>query len=169
MFSKNKRDSDNGPATAKSAVPSIVSTDMKIVGDLTSEGEIQVDGTVEGDIQSRHLLVGGTAQITGEIVAEVIEIYGTIHGQIKATTVSLAKTAHVVGDILHENLSIEKGAFLEGHCKRMPDKKEPLDRIALVRDNGAGAGGKPAGAPPPAGGDGHGGGNGGGEKKSSNP
>jgi len=132
---------------------------MKIVGDLASDGEIQVDGTVEGDIQSRHLLIGGTAHITGEIVAEVVEIYGTIHGQIKAATVSLAKTAHVVGDILHENLAIEKGAFLEGHCKRMPEKKEPNDRIALVRDNSAGGHAKPVGTPV-AGGDG--------EKKSSN-
>lgn len=142
MFSKSKREVDGGATAAKPAVPSIISTDMKIVGDLTSEGEIQVDGTVEGDIHSRHLLVGGTAQITGEIIAEMVEIYGTIHGQIKATTVSLAKTAHVVGDILHENLAIEKGAFLEGHCKRMPEKKETNERIALVRDNSAGNGSK---------------------------
>lgn len=166
MFSKSKRDSDVGAAAAKPAVPSIVSTDMKIVGDLTSEGEIQVDGTVEGDIRSRHLLIGGTAQITGEVIADVVEVYGTIHGQIKATTVSLAKTAHVVGDILHENLSIEKGAFLEGHCKRMAEKKDPAERIALVRDAvTADTGARPAGAPPVAGGNGNGNGNG--EKKSS--
>lgn len=154
MFSKNKREFDSGAggAATKPAVPSIISTDMKIVGDLTSEGEIQVDGTVEGDIHSKHLLVGEPAHITGEIVAEVIEVYGTIHGQIKATTVSLAKTAHVVGDILHDNLSIEKGAFLEGHCKRMPERKEPNERIALVRDNAANGLPKTPGAP--AGGDG---------------
>lgn len=140
MFSKSKREFDNGTVAAKPAVPSIISTDMKIVGDLTSEGEIQVDGTVEGDIKSKHLLIGEPAHITGEIVAEVVEVYGTIHGQIKATAVSLAKTAHVVGDILHDNLSIEKGAFLEGHCKRMPEKKEANERIALVRDNGAAGG-----------------------------
>lgn len=158
MFSKNKREADGGATTAKPAVPSIISTDMKIVGDLTSDGEIQVDGTVEGDIHSRHLLVGGTAHITGEIIAEMVEIYGTIHGQIKATTVSLAKTAHVVGDILHENLAIEKGAFLEGHCKRMPEKKEAS--IALVRDNSTGNGSKLPSTPGALGPNG--------EKKSSN-
>lgn len=149
MFSKTKRELDSGVGSAvaaKPAVPSIISTDMKIVGDLTSAGEIQVDGTVEGDIQSKHLLVGEPAHITGEIVADVVEIYGTIHGQIKATAVTLAKTAHVVGDILHENLSIEKGAFLDGHCKRMPEKKEPNERITLVRDNSAGTIVKPSAA-----------------------
>lgn len=153
MFSKSKKEFDgvtNGVAT-KPAVPSIISTDMKVVGDLTSQGEIQVDGTVEGDIKSKHLLIGEPAHITGEVVAEVVEIYGTVHGQIKATAVSLAKTAHVVGDILHENLSIEKGAFLEGHCKRIPDKKEANERIALVRDNGTAGAVKPS--PVPAGDD----------------
>lgn len=42
--------------------------------------------------------------------------------QIKARSVQLAKTAHVVGDILHEDLAIETGAFLEGHCKRLVEE-----------------------------------------------
>ncbi|MCG8510983.1 MAG: polymer-forming cytoskeletal protein, partial [Rhodospirillales bacterium] len=89
---------------------------------------------VEGDIRSKVLLVGEPASIKGEIIAETIEVFGTINGQIKAESVTLAKTAHVVGDILHENLAIEKGAFLEGHCKRMPERKEA--GISLVRQNG---------------------------------
>mgnify|MGYP000356763499 FL=1 len=140
MFSKGKKEMDTGVGTAVSAkpsAPSIISTDMKIVGDIVSEGEIQVDGTVEGDIRSKTLLIGEPADVTGEIVADVIHVFGTIHGQIKGISVSLAKTAHVVGDILHDNLSIEKGAFLEGHCKRMPRRKEGNERISLVRENGA--------------------------------
>jgi cytoskeletal protein CcmA (bactofilin family) len=51
------------------------------------------------------------------------------------------KSAHVVGDILHEDLSIEKGAFLEGHCRRISmdqDKKEPgKAKINLFKDKSA--------------------------------
>ena len=141
MFSKTKKEVNGsaGPAApVKPAVPSIISTDMKIIGDIVSDGEIQIDGSVEGDIRAKTLLIGEPAHIKGEVVAEVIEVFGSINGQIKATQVSLAKTAHMIGDILHENLSIEKGAFLEGHCKRMPDKKEINERISLVHDNGTG-------------------------------
>ncbi len=53
------------------------------------------------------------------IVGDTVRVYGTVNGQIKARAVTLAKSAHVVGNILHENLSIEEGAFLEGHCKRL--------------------------------------------------
>ena len=125
MFSKNSKGSksavDQQPAL-KPSPPSIISADLKIVGDLSCEGEIQVDGSIDGDIRTQSLLVGETAQIKGEIVAETVNIHGNVNGQIKSRYVNLAKTAHVVGDILHENLTIETGAFLEGHCNRMVEK-----------------------------------------------
>ena len=82
-------------------------------------GKIQIDGKVNGDIRTRTLIVGESAKVRGEIVSETCHVLGRVDGQIKAKVVKLAATAHVVGDILHEDLSIETGAFLEGHCKRM--------------------------------------------------
>ena len=117
----------------KSSPPSIISADLKIVGDLNSNGEIQIDGAVDGDIRTKSLLVGETAKIKGEIVAESVSIYGTVNGLIKSRSVKLAKTAYVVGDILHEDLAIETGAFLEGRCKRVVEKKEQPDaRVNFV-------------------------------------
>jgi len=103
----------------KPSVPSIISADLKITGDLVSDGEIHVDGTVVGDIRTKMLLIGKTANIKGEVFADTVRVHGNVNGQIKARSVILAKTAHVIGDILHEDLSIETGAFLEGLCKRM--------------------------------------------------
>ncbi|WP_417840399.1 bactofilin family protein [Terasakiella sp.] len=124
MFSKasKKRSTPTTGSTPNKRVPpSIISEDLTITGNMKSDGEIQIDGKVIGDIQSHDLLVGDTAHITGEIVAESIRVHGKVVGQIKARNVSLAKSAHVVGDILHDNLSIETGAFLEGHCKRLAE------------------------------------------------
>ena len=138
MFSKNSKGSgstvDSQP-DEKSSPPSILSVDLKIVGDLHSKGEIQIDGTIEGDIRTNTLLVGKTANIKGEIVADVVNVHGSINGQIKSREVNLAKTAHVVGDILHENLAIETGAFLEGQCKRMADKSAAEESKAGVFDS----------------------------------
>ena len=117
----------------KSSPPSIISADLKIVGDLNSNGEIQIDGAVDGDIRTKSLLVGENAKIKGEIVADSVFVHGSISGQIKSRSVNLAKTAHVVGDILHEDLVVEAGAFLEGHCKHMVAKKEQPDaRVNFV-------------------------------------
>ncbi len=122
MFSKSKKEPGNKPAaqvSRKSAAPSIIGPDLRIVGDLSSEGEVQVDGFIDGDIRTKVLLIGESATIKGEIVGDTVHVFGTVNGQIKARFVTLAKSAHVVGNILHENLSVEEGAFLEGHCKRM--------------------------------------------------
>lgn len=139
MFSKASKGSNSGAAPTppkKSAPPSFISTDMRLVGDVASDGEVQIDGIVNGDIRTKVLLVGETANIKGEIVADTVKVHGEITGQIKATNVTLARTARMVGDILHENLSIEEGAYLEGHCKRMEVKKDASVNL-IVKDGGA--------------------------------
>jgi len=104
--------------------PSLISNDLVIAGDLEGQGEVQIDGTINGNISGNTLLIGVSANITGDIIAETVRVHGTVNGQIKARSVSLARTAHVVGNILHENLSVELGAFLEGHCKHINSKKK---------------------------------------------
>ncbi len=127
MFTKGNRDEEDrqAPVTKTPAPPSMLSPDLKVVGDLVSTGEIQVDGIVEGDIHSDVLVVGESAQVNGEIVADSVRVHGKVTGQIRARSVSLAKTAHVVGDVLHEALAIEQGAFLEGHCRRLNETNAP--------------------------------------------
>ena len=126
MFSKaNKQgqstsvlDGSSKPSS-KASVPSIISPDLRINGDMVCSGDIQIDGWVEGDIQSRNVVVGEGATVHGAIQAENVRICGIINGQIRADNVTLEKTARVTGDILHKSLSIEQGAFLEGMCKRI--------------------------------------------------
>ena len=138
MFSRNdksKTASNTGvDQQTKARVPSIMSSDLVLTGNIVSDGEVQIDGEVVGDIKSSVLLVGESAKIKGEIFADTIHIHGSINGQIKAKTVHLAKTAHVVGDILHENLSIDEGAFIEGHITRMHDVQSMAsdERVNLV-------------------------------------
>ena len=127
MFTKGSKEEENNLVPKVPSPPSLLSPDLTITGNLHSDGEIQIDGRVEGDIQSDVLIVGETAQVNGEITAESVRVHGHVTGQIKATSVSLAKTAHVLGDILHGNLAIEQGAFLEGHCRRIESDKKSSD------------------------------------------
>ena len=105
--------------TRTSTTPSIISADLHVVGDLVSNGDIQVDGEIEGDIQSRTITIGATAHVRGSVSAETVRVCGAVTGQIRGNTVSLDRTARVSGDILHATLAIEPGAFLEGHCRRI--------------------------------------------------
>ena len=100
-------------------VPSIISPDLKIVGDLKCTGDIQIDGTIEGSIAGGLVTIGEQAKVEGSIVAETVRIFGTVNGQVRAKTVYLDKTGKVIGDIAHENLTIEAGAHFEGRVQSL--------------------------------------------------
>ena len=106
------------PSTDPS-VPSIISADLKIVGDLHSNGDLQIDGAVEGDITSRSLTIGEGAVVRGSLLAESVRVQGAIFGQIKANSVTLTKTAKVEGNVVHQALSMEAGAILSGNLSRL--------------------------------------------------
>jgi cytoskeletal protein CcmA (bactofilin family) len=137
MFSKAKaksvpaREGRIDTAPTKS-VPSIVSADLSITGDLVSQGEIQVDGTIEGDIECRSLVIGVNGSVTGEVTADDVRIHGSVSGQVRAKSVYLASTSHMVGDIIHESLAIEPGAFMEGHCRRLQDVSATTTNLRLA-------------------------------------
>ena len=116
MFSK--ADKTKVSNTATRVVPSLISKDMEIDGDLKTSGEVQIDGTVNGVVVCGKLMIGEKAFITGQIEANEVVIRGRVTGQVKAGSVYLAKTARVTGDIWHDSLAVEAGALLEGHCKR---------------------------------------------------
>jgi len=125
MFSKSDR--GNGTSDAARFAPSLISANLHIVGNLKSEGEIQIDGVVDGDVSARLLTVGDRATLTGEVVADEVVVRGTVRGRIRSRKVQLAKTAHVVGDIWHELLAIDSGAYVEGLCKRTDKPTEMIE------------------------------------------
>ena len=113
-----------------SGVPSIVSADLTIRGNLLGKGDVQVEGKVFGRIEAGYLVVAEGGEVEGDIVAKAVAISGTVRGSIKAGTVTLASTARVQGAVLHDVLAIEAGARLEGECRRLPGAS--TDKIGPV-------------------------------------
>jgi len=122
MFSRNKLETGGNTKVANEAasgVPSIVSPNLKITGNLVSRGDIQVDGTVEGDVEAANLTIGENGAIHGKVTAKTVRLCGAVYGEIHGGTVTLAASARMMGDILHESLAIDAGAHLEGLCRRI--------------------------------------------------
>ncbi len=132
---------------AESGAPSVICADMKVVGNLQSGGDIQIEGTVEGDIKSRTLTIGESANIEGSISAESVRICGSVSGQIKSPMVRIAKTAKVAGDITYQTLAIEEGAFLEGQCRHFDTAKGAAEAKVAEIKRPAPEAAKPAPAP----------------------
>lgn len=107
--------------SSKSVGPSILGPDIAITGSIQSEGEIQLDGAVEGDVRAGSLTIGEHAAVKGEVEAENALIRGHVSGSVRARHVQLASTARIEGDIIHSTLAIESGAYFEGNCRRADD------------------------------------------------
>lgn len=122
MFSKNKNKNILAPAakaaTRKETIPSIITKDMNILGNIVSDGNIDFDGTINGNIRCSTLTIRANATVTGEITAGTLHVYGKVKGLIRAKHVQFYATCHVDGVIMHETISIEDGAFVDGKFKR---------------------------------------------------
>ncbi|MFY0621967.1 MAG: polymer-forming cytoskeletal protein [Pelagimonas sp.] len=110
-------------ATAPKPKPaaSVLSSDLHITGNIKTTGDIQVEGTVEGDIRAHLLTIGESATIKGEVIADDVVINGRIVGRVRGLKVRLTATARVEGDIIHKTIAIESGAHFEGSVQRQDD------------------------------------------------
>jgi cytoskeletal protein CcmA (bactofilin family) len=106
----------------------IIGAGVILEGKLTSNGNIRVDGAINGDITANgNVTVGETGEISGEIKAEVISIGGKVIGSINAREKSVLESKAVLkGDIISKILVVEAGAIFDGSSK-MSDKGSTMN------------------------------------------
>ena len=92
----------------------LIAKGLKIVGSVTAEGLIEVNGEIEGEIHCTSLVISRGAHVNGTVAAERVVVNGDVEGPIKGGDVLLKSQANVVGDIHHQSLAIEKGTSFEG-------------------------------------------------------
>ena len=92
----------------------VIAKGLKIVGSVTAEGLVEVNGQIDGELHCTSLLIAHGAHVTGTIAAERVVVDGKVEGPIQGRDVVLKSQAHVVGDIHHQSLAIERGAYFDG-------------------------------------------------------
>jgi cytoskeletal protein CcmA (bactofilin family) len=125
-----------GFQTKPKPTPSLLSNDLTIRGNVSTNGDIQIEGTIEGDVRAHLLTVGESATIKGEIAADDVVVNGRVVGRLRGLKVRLTASARVEGDIIHKTIAIESGAHFEGTVQHQED---PLGESGTNR---------PAKAPP---------------------
>lgn len=100
-------------------VPSIISENTRVKGDIISDGIVHIDGQIEGDISCDELVIGLKGQVNGSVTANNIQLYGVLNGKVSAENLFIAKSAKLIGDATHNTIAIEPGAYIDGHCMRM--------------------------------------------------
>jgi cytoskeletal protein CcmA (bactofilin family) len=98
--------------------PTIISSDVRLLGNIISDGMVDIDGRVEGNVKSETVYIRENGVITGDIsAATAVHVFGAVHGVIKSPKVCIYPTAHIEGAILHKSLTIEDGAYVDAQFK----------------------------------------------------
>lgn len=108
-----------GAASRKGAL--VVNRGVAIVGALTVEGDVHVEGTVDGDIRCGSLQIVERGIVEGLIVADRVVVLGEFSGMIYARELVLAAGCAVEGQIYHHTLVLEEGCYFEGKSRRHSD------------------------------------------------
>ena len=96
----------------------VIAKTLKIVGSVTAEGLVEVNGQIDGELHCTSLVISHGAEVAGTVTAERVVVDGKVGGPIQGGDVVLKSKAHVIGDIQHQLLAIEKGAYFEGRSFR---------------------------------------------------
>jgi cytoskeletal protein CcmA (bactofilin family) len=107
----------------------VIAEGLRIVGSVTAEGLVEVNGQVEGELHCTSPIISRKAQVTGTIQAERVVVDGRVEGPIQGGDVVLKSQAHVVGDIYHRSLSIKSGAFFDGRSVQARENGQAAERI----------------------------------------
>jgi cytoskeletal protein CcmA (bactofilin family) len=99
----------------------VVSRGVTIVGSLSVEGDVLVEGTIDGDIRCGGLQIAERGAVEGLIVAESVVVLGEFMGLIYARELVLGAGSAVEGQIYHNKLVLEEGSYFEGKSRRHGD------------------------------------------------
>ena len=141
MVNKGK----NGKINSNGIMPAVnlISEGTEIQGEVKSNGDIRIDGTVSGTIHSTSkVVIGTTGKVEGEVYCQSADILGIMDGTIHVKDILFLKSsARIEGDISTGKLVVESGAIFDGNCN-MGKKESAINGEKLERKAGQQSGQK---------------------------
>lgn len=96
------------------AARSVLGADLRITGEITSTGMVEVLGEIDGNISAQGLIIGQEGRVTGSVKADTVEVKGRFDGKITCEGFTLRSSATVTADVTALTVVIESGASIEG-------------------------------------------------------
>ncbi len=122
MFGSKK----SAKVEVKSTSRNVIGSGTKIVGDVISEGDFRIDGSLEGTLKTNgKVIIGKEGFVKGKIECDNADIEGKCEGELNVNNVLTVKsTASVTGNIIVGSISTEPGASLNTNCHMKGNVKE---------------------------------------------
>lgn len=113
--------------------PSIVSKDLKIVGNLKSKGLIEIEGTITGDIEADSVSIRENGKVDGNVKASILNVKGVFNGKAVCEKINISDTANVDGNLEYNSLSVDYGASINCQLKRIENIKNSSKLLDIVK------------------------------------
>src|SRR6187455_329323 len=122
MFNKT----DSAKSEGGTSSINLIGAGTVVEGDIKSNGDIRIDGTVIGNIVSKSkVVVGATGTIDGNVTSQNADVSGSIKGKVTVNELLFLKSsANIQGDIITGKLVVEVGATFTGTCNMGPMIKD---------------------------------------------
>ena len=100
---------------------SVFADDLHIKGNVTSKGDVQLNGVVNGEISARTLWLEKDSSIKGSATAKKVILGGTIDCNVYGDSVKLKSSANVQSEVMSNSLSVDEEAYFDGTSNRVED------------------------------------------------
>jgi cytoskeletal protein CcmA (bactofilin family) len=122
MFSKESKKTNENKVSERN----IVGKNTQISGEIISEGDFRIDGTLEGTIKTNgRVIIGETGFIKGKVECTNADIEGKFSGElVVSNTLTVKTSANINGDVIIGKLSVEPGASFNATCTMKGALKE---------------------------------------------
>lgn len=140
VFGKKKPESAFTVTSTTERVTSVLGPGINWKGDLRGKGGVRIEGTLEGEIAVRGMIIiGETGRVTcPKFEADTVIVAGVVNAEIIAKKLEIRATGRVYGDVTVQSFSTEEGAFLRGKVTMqdtvdlsgLPEDTQPQPKLA---------------------------------------
>lgn len=124
IFGKTKERNPNTPSSSQQKVAALppapataISDGTKVVGEIISSDQVQIDGELEGALKVKnHVIVGKTGKVSANLEVKSLQVFGSVVGDVVSQErVSIERSGTIEGNITAPNLAISEGALFRGN------------------------------------------------------
>lgn len=121
-----RREGSDIPELPEPRSNTVIAKDLTVTGKLNGEGVVQIEGTVEGEVNLKgYVIVTPTGKVKGPVEADVIRVAGQVEGNlISHDHVQLERTGTINGDVTTVSFVIENGGRLNGRTTMLPEQAD---------------------------------------------
>jgi cytoskeletal protein CcmA (bactofilin family) len=129
MFSKNNK------LDKFKEAETIIGSSVKVKGNFQGRGDIIIEGFLDGSIKTAaSIFIGDKAKISANIEAKDVIVNGEVHGNIKSKNyLALGGTAKIFGDLQYGEISIEKGAIVNGQLLMLSAEQKQIEKTKNIK------------------------------------